>query len=52
MHKIGQYYIHFGTYASGDYSPHFAWSRLFKCIPFVFGNLYIIRFVRAEEMPL
>jgi hypothetical protein len=31
----------FGTYASGDYSPHFAWMKGFKCLPLLVGNLYI-----------
>ena len=42
MHKVGNYQIHFGTYSSGDYYPHFVWNRMFKCIPLILGNLYIL----------
>ena len=43
MRKIGNYQINFGTYSSGDYYPHFAWNRIFKCVPLLFGNLYLLK---------
>lgn len=32
--------VRFGRYGK-DYYPHFAWTKRFKCIPVIFGNVYI-----------